>query len=145
VSIDYEDSRARARPGPAFSNGTEWECWSAGWCDRCARDAPFRNGISERGCPLILIAVADELIPAEWMEPEPSPSGRPYLGPKAYTCIEFRAPGGGGPEPQPKPDPPDMDGLFERPPRRTRMFVQPPPYTVSYRQPETVQTTGERL
>jgi hypothetical protein len=40
--------------------------------------------------------------------------------------MEFRAPGGGGGEPRPKPDPPDMDGLFEKPDRQTRMYVPQP-------------------
>ena len=120
MSIDYEEAWKRARPGSAFSNGTEWECWSANWCDRCTREAPFRNGISSQGCPLILIAMS-ERIPAEWFEQPWSPDGHPPLD--RYHCMEFRAPGNGGGEPKPKPDPPDMDGLFERPERHTRMYV----------------------
>jgi hypothetical protein len=122
MSLDFGDAFSRAREGSAFSNGTEWECWSANWCDRCTREAPFRNGISNQGCPLILVSLSDR-IPAEWME-QPWNGEHPPL--ERYHCIEFRAPGnGGGGEPRPKPEPPDMDGLFDRPESRTRMYVQP--------------------
>lgn len=103
------------RPGPAFSNSTCWEVWAASWCDRCVVEAPYRNGISAGGCPLILTAVCGD-IPDEWLEGEKS---------QDYTCVNFKRPGGRGPEPRPQPEPPDMDGLFERPIRRVRMFAQP--------------------
>ena len=123
MSIDYDDAYGRARPGHAFSNGTEWEIWSASWCDRCLREAPFRNGMSQTGCPLILVSL-QALIPAEWMD-------QPDGSPDRYRCIEFRGPGGrGGGEPAPLPEPPDMDGLFPRPERQVRMLTQPAPAVV---------------
>lgn len=123
--IDLDDAMARARPGPAFANSTEWECWSANWCDRCLREAPFRAGIAPIGCPLIVVAL-QERIPAEWLDGPRDEHGRYSLGDQ-YHCIEFRAPGSGGGEPRPRPEPPNMDGLFERPRRRTRMYIQPAP------------------
>lgn len=112
-----------SRPGPAFSNGTEWEIWSYNWCDRCLVDAPFRNGISNMGCPLILTAMLGDEIPAEWIEQED--------GIHDYHCINFRPPGWHNPEPQPKPEPP-QDGLFERPARGVRMLlpIEPTPVEV---------------
>ena len=104
------------RPGPAFSNGTMWEMWSYHWCDRCLVDAPFRNGISRRGCPLILTALDGE-IPDEWFTQTEDDE---IFG--NYTCINFRAPGGGSSEPRPKPEPP-QDGLFPRPERAVRMLL----------------------
>lgn len=112
------------RPGPAFSNGTEYEMWQANWCDRCTHDAAYQSGKSSEGCPLLLTALLGD-IPGEWMEqpPERYPSD-------AYHCINFRRPDDPDPEPRPQPDPPDMDGLFEQPERRTRMLVQPVPVGV---------------
>lgn len=125
MSIDFDDALARSRPESPFSNGTEWECWSANWCDRCAVDAPFRNGIAGRGCRLIEVAVISGRTPAEWFEQPIDEQGRTSLSDR-YHCVAFRSQGGGGGgEPRPRPEPPDMDGLFERPERQRRMFVQP--------------------
>ncbi|MFG1794226.1 hypothetical protein [Nocardia sp. NPDC049149] len=115
-----EEIEKDARPHPAFSNGTSWEIWEASWCARCMRDRPFRNGIVPTGCPLILVAICGEKTPVEWLE---------QAGIQDYVCIEFEPPGGGG-EPRPKPEPP-QEGLFPRPERQTRMFVQPTPVEVS--------------
>lgn len=125
MTNDYDDIARRARPEPAFSNGTEGYGWMANWCDRCLRDAPFRNGLKgATGCMIIAVAMCEQTTPAEWMDGPRDERGR-YGIEDQYTCIEFKGPGGRGGEPRPKPDPPDMDGLFERPERRTRMFVQP--------------------
>ena len=124
MSLDYSVSYKLSREGSPFSNGTEGYGWMANWCDRCTRDAPFRNGISSQGCPLLLIALS-ERTPAEWLDGPRDEHGR-YSIADQYTCIEFRAPGSGGGEPRPQPEPPDMDGLFPRPERSTRMFVEQP-------------------
>lgn len=124
MSLDYDEIVARARPGSPFANGTEGERWEAAWCDRCLHDAPFRRMGKGTGCPILMVAVA-EMTPAEWLEGPRDDNGR-YSMDHQYTCIEFRPPGGrGGGEPKPKPEPPGMEGLFERSPRRTRMYVQP--------------------
>jgi len=123
MSLDLDEASKNARDTPAFSNGTEGEMWQANWCDRCLRDAPFRNGISATGCPLILIAYCGQT-PAEWLE-------QPDDSPDRYHCIEFKAPGDGGGEPRPKPEPTGMNGLFDRPERQTRMYVQPQPERVA--------------
>lgn len=121
---DYDDIARRARPGVAFSNGTEGYGWQANWCDRCLRDAPFRSGLKgATGCPILLVALVEEKTPAEWLDGPRDEHGR-YGIADQYHCIEFRAPGEGGREPRPKPEPPDMDGLFPRPERQTRMYVQ---------------------
>lgn len=114
-----DDDIPGTRPGPAFSNSSMWEHWAARWCDRCMRDAPFRNGISATGCPLILTALSGVVIPNEWWTPGPEEE---TLG--DYRCIEFKGPGERGGEPRPKPEPPKMDGLFERPARRVRMLLR---------------------
>ncbi|WP_410633321.1 hypothetical protein [Amycolatopsis sp. cmx-4-83] len=126
MSIDYDEAYARSRDVPAFSNGTEGETWMANWCYRCLRDAPHRNMGKGSGCPLILVAMMSRT-PAEWLDGPRDEQGR-YSMADQYHCIEFKVPGGGGGgEPRPKPDPPGMDGLFPRPERATRMFVQPTP------------------
>lgn len=129
MTIDYDDAYARSREGRPFSNGTEGYGWMANWCDRCLRDAPFRNGIAKQGCPLILVAYMGRT-PAEWLEQERDEQGR-YSIEDQYHCIEFRAPGDGGGEPRPKPTPKGQGDLF--PPdeyRGTRMYVQPQPVEV---------------
>jgi hypothetical protein len=125
MAIDYADALARSRDVPAFSNGTEGETWMANWCHRCLRDAPFRNTGKGSGCPLVLVALQDRT-PAEWLDGPRDEHGA-YSMADQYHCIEFRAPGGGGGELRRKPDPRGMDGLFERPARAARMFVQPDP------------------
>lgn len=118
-----------ARDEPAFSNGTEGYGWMANWCDRCLRDAPFRNGIAKTGCELILIALMDKT-PAEWLDGPRDERGL-YSIEDQYHCIEFRAPGDGGGEPRAKPTPPGQGTLLPREGLEgTRMYVQPTPATV---------------
>lgn len=125
---DTGDIWARSTEGSPFSNSTMGGIWMARWCDRCLRDAPFRNGLKgATGCPILAVALCGRT-PAEWLEQPESEIIRPdgWDCANMYHCIEFRAPGdGGGGEPKPKPEPPQMDGLFPRPERRVRMFVQP--------------------
>lgn len=61
----------------AFSNGFEWDAWSANWCDRCTKDEVLP------GCRLLDVALVEERIPAEW-----SP-GNDDLGDR-YHCSEFQ-------------------------------------------------------
>lgn len=112
----WEEIEKDAHEGSPFSNGTIGYGWMASNCDVCMVDAPFRNGISNGGCPILGVALLGKT-PVEWME-------KPDCI-QDYSCIEFRAPGGGGGEPRPKPEPP-QDGLFPRPERGTRMLVQSP-------------------
>lgn len=128
----YNAAWSRAREGSPFSNGTEGECWQAHWCDRCLRDAPFRNGITSTGCPLLLVALSGRT-PVEWLE-QPwqqvrgAPEGvtAPSLGDQ-YHCIEFRSPGDGGGEPRPTPTPRDQGELFERWGHEGRRVLRPLP------------------
>lgn len=105
--------------GPPFSNGTEGDAWMANWCERCLRDAPFRNGISNTGCPLLLIAL-DGYTPAEWIVDQPFQLGH------QYRCTEFRAAGYRNPGPDPLPEPQAMDGLFPRPSPARRALTGTP-------------------
>jgi hypothetical protein len=122
MSLDYDDVIARGRDEPAFSSNEAYEMWDVNWCGRCIRDARFRAGKDDVGCPILAAALLAEVTPAEWME---QPEDR-YPS-DAYHCIEFRAPGSEPPDPQPQPEPPDMDGLFPRPERHARMYIQPQP------------------
>ena len=75
---DYETASAGARDKPAFSNGSEWDAWAARWCDRCKH---------YDDCPLLLVAMADEQTPAQWVEDAPGSLG------SQYRCTEFSLPG----------------------------------------------------
>lgn len=123
MSLDYDEVYARSRDQAAFSNGDEGYGWMANWCDRCLRDAPFRNMGTGGGCPILLVAMLDRT-PAEFIDGPRDKDGR-YSIAEQYICTEFRPPGAGGGEPRPKPEPPSMDGLFPRPERQRRMYVQP--------------------
>lgn len=119
----FSEIERDARENPAFSNGTEGHAWEANWCHRCVHDAPFRNMGKGTGCPILAVALLGDKTPAEWFE-QPWGERGPRLGDR-YHCIEFRTPGEGCSAPRPQPEPPGMDGLFERPERRSRMLVQP--------------------
>lgn len=129
MTLDYDDALARSRDVPAFSNGEEGFGWTANWCGRCLRDAPFRNMGKGSGCPLVMVSLLDRT-PAEWLDGPRDEHGR-YSIADQYHCIEFKAPGDGGGEPRPKPDPRGMDELFPRPETQVRMYVQPNPVEVS--------------
>lgn len=97
---------ADARDESAFSNGTEWEIWSANWCERCAHDKPARRGKPENGCPLILAVMLGKT-PIEFLATS---------GVDRWACIEFRdehEPPGWR-EPAPIPDPPGQETLLPR-------------------------------
>lgn len=55
-----------SKPGPAFSNGTDWEFFQGNNCfggpgkPVCARDA-------NEDCPLIMMALAGERTPVVWV------------------------------------------------------------------------------
>jgi hypothetical protein len=97
----------------AFSNGTAGYGWMHNWCDRCQRDAIFRNTGRGPGCPIIANVLCTNEVPPEWIEQDPILQD--------YHCIEFRGPGWRNPEPRPKPAP-QPDALFEVEPH-TRMLV----------------------
>jgi hypothetical protein len=112
---------AGARPGSAFSNGYEWDCWSSKWCDRCVHD----DWQTDKFCPLVAVAMLGDKTPAEWMDEKPlSLYDR-------YTCIEFRSEDDGpDPTPKPIPDPPDQLLLLPREPYEgVRMLTTEPSLT----------------
>lgn len=74
---------AAARPGAAFSNGTEFEIWSSRWCAGCRNDADQDSG----GCPILLVALLGEVTPAEWEKHRPTERGAALGG--RYRCTEF--------------------------------------------------------
>lgn len=55
-----------------FSNGAEWDAWSANWCERCRVDLNDE-------CPLITMAVVDGLTPPQWRPYRPNSLGHQYL------------------------------------------------------------------
>ncbi len=65
---------APQRNGPAFSNSTEFEIWSARWCDCCVKD----DGESVF-CPILNEALLGETTPFQWAR----------TGLSDYTCSEF--------------------------------------------------------
>ena len=124
MALDFDGAYAGSRDRVAFANGSEGYGWQAKWCDRCLRDAPFRNLGKGSGCPLILVAMQDRT-PAEWVDGPRDESGA-YSIADQYLCVEFRPPGGGG-EPRPIPDPPDQGALLGRGEwTARRMFVPMP-------------------
>lgn len=80
----WDAIEAASRPGSAFSNGHEWECWSAQWCERCKHDADQDKG----GCPLIVFAMSEDKTPAEWVEGVTDEQGRVSLR-QRYRCVDF--------------------------------------------------------
>lgn len=58
----------------AFANGTEWDCWSASWCNRCAH---------EDTCPLLDQVLIHNEVPEQWVPDEPGSLWKPYI------CTEF--------------------------------------------------------
>jgi hypothetical protein len=58
----FEDAEATAADRSPFSNGFEWDVWSARWCHRCLNDA-------NEDCPLILVAMLGKT-PSQWVEGE---------------------------------------------------------------------------
>jgi hypothetical protein len=105
VTLDHADILARSREGAPFSNNDQGDAWMGRNCDRCLRDAPFRNGINATGCPILLVAMCDRT-PAEWRQQRAGDRS-------TYVCVEFRAQGGA--RPHRRREPRSMDGLFERP------------------------------
>lgn len=116
---DLNEILATSPKGQAFPNGTSHEIWAANWCDICLVDAPYRNGISGTGCPIIAAAFLG-VTPTEWMETAPDSHD-------AYTCIEFRAPGSGGGEPRPQPKPRGQLELFGREEHEGQRTLKPLP------------------
>lgn len=66
----------------AFSNGSEYDAWSAHWCRKCARD---ETGTAPEGtyCSILGVALLDNKVPKEWTP------GRDDLHDR-YHCQEFR-------------------------------------------------------
>lgn len=49
----------------AFSNGFEFDCWSAGWCKMCIKDD---SGEAAEGvyCPIVSGVMLNNEVPPEW-------------------------------------------------------------------------------
>lgn len=73
------------RPGFAFSNDTEYECWQSNWCFRCTRDQAFMRGELDDGCPLLTLAMMSGVTPEAWV-----PDKLGSLG-SQYRCEYFEA------------------------------------------------------
>lgn len=70
--LSFEQELQRAKPEVAFSNGFEFDCWSAIWCEEC---------VHYEDCPLLLVML-NEKTPAAWNEIDPLALNR-------YHCDEF--------------------------------------------------------
>jgi hypothetical protein len=102
-----EQIKADARPGKAFSNGTEWSIWSDRWCDRCKNN----DEAAELWCPIITVALIEPLTPAEWTEGT-SEGEHPYTF--VDTCTEFDERRDDGTDDEPEPEPvPECDGQLD--------------------------------
>lgn len=87
-----------------FSNGTSGEIWMSEWCYRCKVDGPFQRGVTDQGCPLLLVALMQKT-PKEWTE----------TGLQDYHCSEF-VPDDDGKDGDPDPNPAPLPGqtdMFE--------------------------------
>lgn len=104
MTLAADDVLARSVEGAPFSNNDQADPWLARWCDRCARDGPFRNGINATGCPILAVALCDRT-PAEWREQRAGDRS-------TFVCVEFRAQGGVRPHRRREQQ---AEGLFERP------------------------------
>lgn len=68
----------------AFSNGTEWECWSAHWCQTCTKDSMgLPPGPPEVFCEIVTTAIIGQETPTEWTENDLRGLGY------RYTCSEY--------------------------------------------------------
>lgn len=113
----YEEALAAAKDEPAFSNGTEGECWMDNWCYECANDSPEMVDRGE-GCPLIMVALMQRT-PAEWIEQpwgqikgRPEGETAPSLSDR-YHCTEFRKRPEPGEEPAEPPPAPVIEGQVD--------------------------------
>ena len=71
---NYDEIIADAIDRPAFSNGFEWDHWSANWCDRCKL---------YETCPLVDVSLIEQKTPVEWIVREPMGLA------DRYECTEF--------------------------------------------------------
>lgn len=106
----YDEALAAARDEGTFSNSSQWEVWSAKWCNRCVHDRPARQGDDANGCPLILIALVGKR-PAEWLTG--TEQEELYAD---YACAEFRDKDDPDPAPRPIPTPDGQGELLPRAP-----------------------------
>lgn len=65
LNLDQGEVDAQAVSGRAFSNGFEWDNWSATWCGTCKHDDDFGG---DGQCPLLGVALIGEATPAQWRE-----------------------------------------------------------------------------
>lgn len=85
----YDDALARSAERSPFSNGTEGEAWTHGWCSRpgarCVHDEQYGAGPEKTACPLLDVALFENRTPAEWGEQTSA------LGREMYTCSRYEA------------------------------------------------------
>lgn len=68
----------------AFSNGTEWQCWSSRWCHTCRHDSMGQTAdVPEVFCEIVTTAMIGGVTPDEWVEVNPNSL---Y---DRYTCSEY--------------------------------------------------------
>jgi hypothetical protein len=83
----YDEALTTSAAESPFSNGTEFEAWSAAWCLRsgapCRHEEQMRGAGSTTTCPLLDVAILNDRTPVEWGERAPA------LGREMYTCSMY--------------------------------------------------------
>lgn len=102
--------RADARPGRAFSNGTEYDIWAGKYCYECVNDDPE----TEKYCPILSVAMLEPVTPKEWVAGKVVTQYGSYEAVESCTEFEQRRRGGDGPDDEPTPVPqPECDGQLD--------------------------------
>jgi hypothetical protein len=104
---------ADARPGRAFSNGTEFDIWADRYCYECVHDNP--NADPEVFCPILGFSLLNDATPREWVPGTVTTKYGSYEAIDSCTEFEQRRDGrGGDPDSPPPPDPaPECDGQLD--------------------------------
>jgi len=79
--ITVEAALEQASDTQPFSNGFEWDCWSAHWCRCCAKDE-WGTAPEGTSCPLLEVVFCHEKTPSQWTPGTDDLHDR-------YHCTEF--------------------------------------------------------
>lgn len=107
-----EQIKADARPGRAFSNGSEFDIWASRHCYECVHDIPEQ----EKYCPILGLALISDpaVTPREWVSGTVTTKYGSYEAIDTCTEFEERRDDGDGPDGGPTPPPaPECDGQLD--------------------------------
>lgn len=96
---------ADARPGRAFSNGTEFDIWASRYCYECVHDNP--NADPEVFCPILGFSLLNDATPREWVEGTVTTKYGNYQAIESCTEFQQRPEWPGDDDPDAGPTPPD--------------------------------------